>query len=180
VTSSDSCYVGFDGKERPVTQAHQLTPDPAAYVWGGDTRTAPQILTVESPGLHLFSVWVREGGHVVDKIILARDAAYTPTDLGPPESARVPLDGESTFVRGDASGDGRVNVSDAIRLLLALFAGGAAPSCADAADANDSGGLDLADAIFLLHFLFQKGPAIPAPHPAPGIDPTADALECSG
>ena len=41
------------------------------------------------------------------------------------------------FIRGDANVDGRVNLSDVIRLLDYLFRSAEAPSCKKAADAND-------------------------------------------
>ena len=55
--------------------------------------------------------------------------------------------GEPEFVRGNASGDRDLVISDPIFLLGALFLGEAAPPCDDAADANDDGKLDITDAI---------------------------------
>ncbi len=67
------------------------------------------------------------------------------------------------FRRGDANSDGSGDISDAVFILLWRFAGGAAPSCLEAADANADGKHDISDAVsFLLH-LFQGGPAPPAP-----------------
>ncbi len=71
-------------------------------------------------------------------------------------------------------------MTDAIRTLRHLFAGGPAPACDDAADANDSGGLDLTDAVFLLQYLYAGGETPPAPGPRdPGPDATEDGLGCS-
>jgi hypothetical protein len=84
------------------------------------------------------------------------------------------------FVRGDANGDGKRDISDAVYELDFLFKGGPAVPCKDAADANDDGKLDLSDAIRLLGFLFQGTASLPAPFPGPGLDPTADALGCEG
>ncbi len=91
----------------------------------------------------------------------------------------VSVSAEDRFRRGDSNGDGTVDLSDGIRLLLSLFDQVGMPSCADAADANDSGALDLADAVFTFEFLFNGG-AVP---PAPGVtqcgdDPTPDDLGC--
>ncbi len=82
-----------------------------------------------------------------------------------------------TFVRGDANADGALDLSDAVRVLLGLFAGAAA-QCPDAHDANDSGNLDIADAIFILAHLFASGPDMALPYPLPGCDTTTDALLC--
>jgi hypothetical protein len=79
----------------------------------------------------------------------------------------------SSFHRGDATGEGRVDLADAIHLLAHLFLAGPAPGCLDAADANDDGALNLADPLFLLLYLFRGGapPPPPGPPPAPcGLD----------
>jgi hypothetical protein len=86
----------------------------------------------------------------------------------------VPTD----FRRGDPNADGATDVSDAIRILLYLFAGEAGLTCADAADANDELGIEVSDAVYLLEYLFLDGPKPPAPFDACGIDGTADALDC--
>jgi hypothetical protein len=87
-----------------------------------------------------------------------------------------PLEGE--FIRADANGDGRLNISDMQQILGVLFAARPAPSCRDRLDANDDGRADVSDALFIGNFLFNRGPRIPEPFPDPGQDPTADSLEC--
>jgi hypothetical protein len=88
--------------------------------------------------------------------------------------------GSARFLRGDSNGDLSVDISDAVHILTALFLGGGAPACADAADADDSGALDLSDAVSLLGYLFLSGDPPPPPGPGgpPGPDPTPDALGC--
>ena len=86
--------------------------------------------------------------------------------------------GAVEFRRGDANADGALNISDPVFTLAFLFRAGDLPSCGDAADANDDGNLNLSDAITTLAFLFQQGPALPAPGPACGSDPTPDLLSC--
>jgi hypothetical protein len=84
---------------------------------------------------------------------------------------------EPTFLRGDASNDCGVDLSDAVFILNWLFQAGADPSCPDAADVDDSGSHDITDAINVLNWLFLGG-RVPAP-PGPrvrGIDPSADDL----
>jgi hypothetical protein len=81
------------------------------------------------------------------------------------------------FVRGDGDGKNPLNITDPIYVLNALFAGGPAVPCPDAADADDSGGLNITDPIRTLNFLFAGGPEPPAPGPeACGPDPTNDSL----
>jgi hypothetical protein len=86
---------------------------------------------------------------------------------------------DATFRRGDADGDGVVNITDAVLTLGFLFLGSRTPSCIDAADADDDGKVELTDAVYVLSFLFLAGRPFPPPaSPACGVDPTADALGC--
>ena len=59
------------------------------------------------------------------------------------------------FVRGDANLDSRLDVSDAVLILTALFVDNSPLVCSDAADANDDGAVTITDAIRVLHFLFS-------------------------
>jgi 7,8-dihydropterin-6-yl-methyl-4-(beta-D-ribofuranosyl)aminobenzene 5'-phosphate synthase len=72
---------------------------------------------------------------------------------------------EPPFIRGDATEDGQVDISDAIGILQTLFTGGAWPAVRPAADANRDGQADIADPIYLLQYLFAGGPQPPAPFP---------------
>ncbi len=81
------------------------------------------------------------------------------------------------FLRGDATGDGAVDLTDAIAIVSLLFEGGAEASCHDALDANDDGHVDISDAVFDLLYLFSSG-APPAPFPVEGADRTEDELRC--
>ena len=83
------------------------------------------------------------------------------------------------FIRGDANSDGRVDLSDALRVLVHLFSGQPS-SCPDALDADDTESLDLTDALRILNHLFRAGAAPPAPYPEPGVDPGGTALGCEG
>lgn len=84
-----------------------------------------------------------------------------------------------TFRRGDANDDGVVDIGDAIRVLHQLFVPGQPGRiCEDASDVNDDSAADISDAVHLLSYLFTSGPAIPAPFPDCGTDPTLDSLGC--
>jgi hypothetical protein len=69
------------------------------------------------------------------------------------------------FHRGDADGDGAAGVSDAIRVLLFLHAGGPAPGCLEAADFDDGASIDTTDAVAVLEWLFRGGSGPPPPGP---------------
>lgn len=85
------------------------------------------------------------------------------------------------FRRGDADGNGTVNLTDAVFTLNALFQGGPQSACQDASDADDNGLLNLTDPVFTLNYLF-RGSGLPPPPPGPtelGADPTEDPLTCA-
>ena len=82
------------------------------------------------------------------------------------------------FIRGDANYDGKINISDPVSILNALFVNNSQFICWDAADANDDGSANITDAIYILKFLFQGGPPPLAPFPTIGDDPTPDNLFC--
>lgn len=86
---------------------------------------------------------------------------------------------QETFVRGDASGEGTVDISDAVAILNYLFLGGSIRKCDDALDSNDDGSVDIGDPVFILNFLFAgSSKSIPPPYPRPGGDRTEDELRC--
>ncbi|MBI4602132.1 MAG: hypothetical protein HY721_09250 [Planctomycetes bacterium] len=93
------------------------------------------------------------------------------------DDVAVTVDGGITapkFHRGDADDNGRLELTDAIRILGFLFLGGAAPTCQDAADADDNAQLQLTDAIRVLGYLFLGG-LPPAPPGPPGGECGPDA-----
>ena len=88
-----------------------------------------------------------------------------------------PLALASDFMRGDANGDGIVDIADVSALFEGLFSSGDLP-CEDAGDANDDGYLDISDPTYILSYLFWDGAAPPHPFPRAGADPTDDRLTC--
>jgi hypothetical protein len=85
------------------------------------------------------------------------------------------------FIRGDASADGKMDLSDPIRILNFLF--GSPPlstGCRSASDANDDGVMDISDALTVLLYLFVGAQPLAAPFPLCGADPTPDGLACGG
>jgi uncharacterized protein (DUF1800 family) len=94
-------------------------------------------------------------------------------------AAPAPVFGQN-FRRGDSNADGKVDLSDAIHILLYQFVGGATPPCLKAIDANDTGKIDISDGVFILGYLFMAGSEPPAPGPTTcGPDPTPDSISCA-
>jgi len=81
------------------------------------------------------------------------------------------------FLRGDASPNGRVEITDAIAIFMYLFGGGLLP-CEDAGDADDNGRITIGDGVYILMYIFGHGDPPPPPYPAPDADPTPDQLDC--
>lgn len=84
---------------------------------------------------------------------------------------------EPPFLRGDASGDGTLDLTDAVEILLYMFRSGSL-NCLDGADFDDSGHLNITDPIGLIAYLFQGKQPPPSPFPECGLDPTEDGLAC--
>ena len=82
-----------------------------------------------------------------------------------------------SFLRGDASADGMINLSDAVQTLGKLFLGGEI-RCASAADADGDNRLTISDSIYLLNHLFLGGPPPSAPFPACGVPSQPPCLPC--
>ncbi len=60
---------------------------------------------------------------------------------------------------GDADGNGFFSISDPVRLINYIFAGGAAPNPICRGDANGSGTVNISDAVFIINYIFAGGPA---------------------
>jgi hypothetical protein len=100
---------------------------------------------------------------------------FQPTGL---RIVRLSSGSASTFLRGEANGDGTIDISDGLFILSFLFLGEAAPSCPDALDADDGGEVDISDAVRIFGFLFLGDPEPPPPFGACGYDFTGDSLRC--
>jgi outer membrane protein assembly factor BamB len=68
------------------------------------------------------------------------------------------FDSSPSFQRGDANGDGGIDIADVVYLINYLFTDGPAPQPLEAADANSDGVVDIADAVYLINYLFIDGP----------------------
>ena len=134
-------------------------PQPSTKVFFGNPCGAPLCCSMQAT-VHLSGV--TKVPRLVDNALIS----------GPPA-------GSGRFSRGDATGDGRVNVSDAVILIRQLFiAWPLGYDCPDLRDVNDDGAGDLSDAISLLSYLFLGAPPPPPPFGACGVDPTPDTLGC--
>ena len=145
-----ACVIPGDGAGNLGAPALFALPECPAYIDAGDLdgNGTGDLVLVQSASRELVSVLVRDG------------------------EAPLPV-----FLRGDANGDGRLDVSDAVKSLRVLFA--ADPTdCAEALDVNRDGKLDISDSVYLLAYLFRAGPPPPWPFPFPGSVTPAQSLGC--
>jgi|GEM_PF-4860578 len=79
--AGDSVYVGLDGLQLGNTEYVSDYP-PRTWAWGQNLveSSQPVTFTVESPGVHTLSLWVREDGFSLDQIILTTDSNFAPGD----------------------------------------------------------------------------------------------------
>jgi len=154
--------------------------DPSRY----GLRLDPSEITV-SPNFrgYPFDLHPAEGSPAIDAgeytgRWLDYDGTAVPQGRAPDIGAYEYTESGTLFLRGDVNNDGKVTLSDALRLSAWLFSEAPTPGCADAADANDDGRLDLADLVTLLSYTTGLLPELPPPGGRPGTDPTADLLGC--
>jgi hypothetical protein len=62
------------------------------------------------------------------------------------------------FMRGDASGDWKINASDVVYLINHLFIGGPPPDPLESGDVNCDGTINASDVVYLINHLFIGGP----------------------
>jgi hypothetical protein len=99
VSGNDSVFIGLDGG---LTTGVSGFPEGQGYCWGNSPAGNSGPMVVNTPGLHVINVWMREDGFAVDKILLTSHASFTPTGLGPTESPVVVLGPMITLTRSGA------------------------------------------------------------------------------
>ncbi len=89
-SGSDTCIPGLDGtgwagNANPGGSLWVPVVQPTGWTWGGADGLSSERVTVAAsePGRHTLSIWLREDGIILDKILLTTDVAYTPSGLGP-------------------------------------------------------------------------------------------------
>jgi cytochrome c peroxidase len=116
-----------------------------------------------------------DGNGVPDECEVADGTSPDANGNGVPDGCERSLD---RFRRGDVTGEGNFDITDPINTLNCLFAGGACPPCADAADSNDDGKINISDPIHSLGCKFLGTACPPPPFETCGPDPTPDDLAC--
>ncbi len=166
--------VSGDDDGGPVRLEAKTWPD------GEDPPEEPQYELEDTDGLQ-HTVFTREASREVQILFLNLFGQAGETvrldDLTVSDLEKEP-EGQK-FLRGDCSGDGKLDVTDPISNLSFQFVGTFDPPCRDACDFDDSGELDVTDPIANLQHQFLGGPG-PAPpgKQSCGLDLTEDKLPC--
>jgi len=120
-------------------------------------------------------------GYVSD---LDADTNQIPNTDGGPANEVLVLNGdvvvEENFSRGDADGNGKINISDAVNIIQIVLGNiEIRYDCRDALDANNDGAANISDAVPVLQWIFMRGDRLPEPFLACGPDSGDDELTCS-
>jgi predicted outer membrane repeat protein len=155
----DGQLVGLDGNLREDPRFH----DPAR----GDYRLLPgsPCLDAGVPGFGPATSPGRDFNGALyfdDPDVPNLNGGYEPCGI---------VDGDGSFIRGDATGDGVLDISDPIYTFDYLFLSTRYRPCVATMDANDDGVVDITDGIYSLDFLYLGGPLYPPPYPFSGRDP---------
>jgi hypothetical protein len=59
--------------------------------------------------------------------------------------------------RGDANGDGSIDIGDVVYLINYLYKYGSAPDPVDAGDCNCDGVVEIGDVVYLVNYLYRGG-----------------------
>ncbi len=95
-TAGNSLHVGLDGAE-PSTAAELNTGTFGSLLWFRSRISgATARVTVPTAGVHTVSVYMREDGFVLDRLLLTTNASYTPSGAGPAASPRGTGGGDTT------------------------------------------------------------------------------------
>ena len=87
--AGDSVYVGMGDDIVAVTGFA-----PGAWQWANISLSGTGAVTVpvEASGLYTVSLWMREDGLRIDRLLLTTDTNYIPVNFGPAETGRIPVD----------------------------------------------------------------------------------------
>jgi hypothetical protein len=150
------------GLIEPLNQAMLCSPDTFDFVWSGAGDDLSY--TLEYAQDSAFTVGVMTYGGLADTSshvslprgtyfwhVSSRNSCYAESPYQEPPFTF------SVYRSGDATADGQVLLSDAIKILNYLYKNGPAPDPLQSGDANADDIVDIGDAISLLNYLFKNG-----------------------
>jgi len=166
---------GLDLESVPIqvnTTIHSDTITDAVYAGATDTISPCEVVswiyvssltaqidshTVTSDSSGLFDSGIMHPGDTFSYLFEDKGTFGYHCQVHPADSGAVKV---GINKRGDANGNGTINLPDIIYLVNYVFKGGPAPNPICLGDANNTGGNpNLSDVIFLVNFVFKGGPA---------------------
>lgn len=72
-------------------------------------------------------------------------------------------DSSCCVLAGDANGDGKINIGDAVYIITYILRDGPLPPCEAEADPNADGKINVGDAVYIIAYIFRDGPALMCP-----------------
>ncbi|MCI0650567.1 MAG: hypothetical protein L0Z55_01645, partial [Planctomycetes bacterium] len=167
----DAELIELDGFPENLAETYNMWTPYATAMGDLDLDGNMEIVVVNGPEIHVFTV-TSDGEEPISVVWpnLRHDAAQSAFY----HFGAVP---KPIFVRGDATGDGLIELVDVIRMAMYIFAGDD-HSCEAAIDFDADGGLTLLDVIETAAFLFLGGAAPPAPYPDCGEKPAEETRSC--
>jgi hypothetical protein len=162
-----SVFVGIGGVVVPVLST--LTPPQAnrgdtvnVTAVGAGTHFVNGVTTASfGTGVTVNSVTVTDATHATINVHVdpAATAGYRDVVLTTGTESAVLLNGffVSNLAKGDANGDGNVNILDVVYLINYVFAGGLPP--VGPSDVNSDGNVNADDIRYLINYIFANGPA---------------------
>ena len=107
-SEDNGMHIGLDGDWPETSQRLQLCEGKNQWTWSSARRTAKKHcgepntiwIDIQTHGLHLLTVSMREDGFELDKLLLTQDPTYVPQGEGPKSSAspKVELKKKSSFI----------------------------------------------------------------------------------
>jgi glucose/arabinose dehydrogenase len=113
-SASDSIHAGLNGTL--ATTGGQGISNGTTLGWKNVVGTTRVTVNVATAGVATVNLWMREDGVQVDKLLLTKDTALTPTGTGPAESPRdtptPPPSAPTNFVANDGIGQSVLTWTD--------------------------------------------------------------------
>ncbi|UCB52318.1 MAG: S8 family serine peptidase [Candidatus Zixiibacteriota bacterium] len=132
------------------------------YWWSGTSMAGPHVAGVvalmrqANPDLGVDSIKQILMSTAVDLGPFGDDNAY---GWGVIDAYQAVLAALSTYLAGDANGDGVVDLADVVFVLNYLYKSGPAPDPLAAGDPNADCIVEMADLVYLINYLYKGGPA---------------------
>ncbi|MFW5860542.1 MAG: hypothetical protein ACOCYP_10995, partial [Planctomycetota bacterium] len=107
--TDDSLHAGLDGSPASYGR-YGMTDNSGTWHWEHKAGGSTVSIDVDSAGEHTFSIWMREDGTIIDKVVLTTDSGYSPSGTGPAESELST--GTNAAPTADAGADQTVTDTD--------------------------------------------------------------------